>query len=60
MDAELTLRFAKLVEEDQRLLCVVLNHQYLRKPVGDTINQLSEEGANWLVDYETQLLKSVK
>lgn len=57
MDAELTLRFARLAEEDKRLLCVVLNHQCLKKPVGATINQLSEEGANWLVDYETGLLQ---
>ena len=56
MDAELTLRFTKLEEEDKRLICVVLNNQCLEKQDNETLKKLSDAGKIWLIDYETQLL----
>lgn len=60
MEAKLKLGFEKLPEKDEKLICVILQHQCLKKTAVGSIRQLSKLGAEWLVDYETGLLENSK
>lgn len=60
MDASLMNRFKALEEEDQRLLCVCLNHQTLKTSIKEPVGMMSAIAQQWLVDYETDLLMATR